>query len=79
MNAPAEVLFARKGEATVEYIKAKNEAFLEFGMKLKNFELVDASQPVEKVFDDVRRKIEKLFESRSNKKFVVKMIGKDSA
>lgn len=79
LNAPAELLYARKGEATVEYIKAKNETFLEFGKKVKSFEIVDASQPVEKVFDDVSKKIERLYDSSSNNKFAIKMIGKDSA
>ena len=79
LNAPAEILYARKGEATIEYLTAKNEAFLEFGEKLKSFEIIDATQPVEKVFDEVRRKIERLYESRANNMFAVKMIGKDSA
>ena len=63
LNAPAELLYERKGEATVEYIRAKNEAFLEFGKNVKNFEIIDASQPVEKVFDDVRKQITKFRES----------------
>jgi thymidylate kinase len=61
LEAPAEVLFARKGEATVEYMNAKNEAFLEFGKKLKNFVPVDATQTVDEVFNDVKDKIKKLF------------------
>ena len=28
LNAPAEVLYERKGEASIEYIRAKNETFL---------------------------------------------------
>jgi thymidylate kinase len=63
LKAPADVLYARKGEATIEHLNAKNEAFLEFGKKIKNFTSVDATQPVDKVFDDVRTKIKQLCES----------------
>jgi thymidylate kinase len=57
LNAPAEILYKRKGEATIKYIRAKNEAFLEYGKQLNNFVIVDASQPVDKVFNDVMNKI----------------------
>ena len=77
LHAPAEVLFARKGEATIEYIKAKNDAFLEFGKDLKGFEVVDVTQPVDKVFQDVKEKIDKLYSSQKKNKFVIKNTGKD--
>jgi len=72
LHAPAEVLFARKGEATIEYIRAKNEAFLEFGKNIKGFEVIDVTQPVEKVFDDVKQKIDNLFNTQKKNKFVIK-------
>jgi len=77
LHAPAEVLFARKGEATVEYIKAKNEAFLEFGKKIKGFEVIDVTQPVEKVFEDVKQKIDDLYKNRKKNKFVIKTSGNE--
>jgi len=67
LNAPAEVLYERKGEATIEYIRAKNDTFLDFGKKLKNFFVVDASQPVDKVFDDVTDQINRFCQSRIKK------------
>lgn len=54
LNAPAEILFKRKGEATLEYLNAKNQLFIKVGRRLPNFKIVDASQPVEKVFDTVK-------------------------
>lgn len=72
LHAPAEVLFARKGEATIEYIRVKNEALLEFGKKLKGFEVIDVTQPVEKVFADVKQKIDNLYVSQKRNKFVLK-------
>jgi len=79
LNAPAEVLYARKGEATIDYINAKNKAFLEFGKKLKNFEVVDAAQPVDKVFDDVRKKMSEFFNAKMKNKFAIKIIKKNLA
>lgn len=71
LYAPAEILFARKGEATIEYIKAKNEAFLEYGKHIKGFEVVDVSQSAEKVFEVVRRKIDNLYKYQKKNKFVI--------
>jgi thymidylate kinase len=79
LYAPAEVLFARKGEATIDYIKAKNEAFLKFGENLKGFEVIDATQQVDKVFEDVKGKIDKLYISQKRNKFVIKNRNNDLA
>ena len=72
LYAPAEVLFARKGEATIEYIKVKNEAFLKFGESLRGFEVVDATQSVEKVFEAVKQKVDNLYKSQKKNKFILK-------
>ena len=53
LEAPPEILFQRKGEADIEYLKGRNETFLKVGKALKNFIRIDATQPVEKVFDEV--------------------------
>jgi thymidylate kinase len=57
LYAPAEVLYARKGEASIEYINTRNDTFLNLGRKMPNFFIIDASQPVEKVFNDAKEKI----------------------
>lgn len=54
LYAPAEVLFSRKGEATIEYLNSKNKIFLNVGRKMSNFKIVDATQSLEKVFEDVK-------------------------
>jgi thymidylate kinase len=61
LYAPAEVLYTRKGEATIEYLNARNEAFLMEGQKMPNFVVIDATQPVEKVYGDVVEKIKASF------------------
>ncbi|HKI77821.1 MAG TPA: hypothetical protein VKA26_04710 [Ignavibacteriaceae bacterium] len=54
LNAPAEILYSRKGEATLEYLEAKNKVFLEVGKKVPNFKIVDASEPLDNVFENVK-------------------------
>jgi len=53
LHAPPEVLFERKGEADLEYLKARTESFMKVGRSFKNFIIVDATQPTDKVFADV--------------------------
>ena len=55
LDAPAEVLYARKQEVPVEYLEAKRE---EMWMKRKfvtHFVRIDASGPIEQVLADVER------------------------
>ncbi len=56
LHAPPEVLFERKGEADIEYLKKRTENFMRVGSKLKNFIIVDATQSIDKVFADVYNK-----------------------
>jgi thymidylate kinase len=56
LHAPPEVLFERKGEADLEYLKARTESFMKVGKSFKNFIIVDATQPIDKVFADVLSK-----------------------
>ncbi|MGB5847052.1 MAG: hypothetical protein WBH40_01115, partial [Ignavibacteriaceae bacterium] len=48
LHAPPEVLFERKGEADLEYLKARTESFMKVGRSFKNFIIVDATQPIDK-------------------------------
>jgi thymidylate kinase len=54
LDAPADLLFARKREASPEYLNRQRDAYLEAGKKVANFVRVDATQPLRKVFDDVQ-------------------------
>jgi len=56
LYAPPDVLFERKGEADIEYLKRRTEIFMSAGKQLKNFVIVDAPQPIDKVFADVYNK-----------------------
>jgi thymidylate kinase len=53
VDAPAEVLFARKGEKTPEELENRRQAFLRQGTQVRNFVRVDGTQPLDKVCTDV--------------------------
>jgi thymidylate kinase len=64
LDAPGEVLFARKGEATVEWLEVRRQAFLRQGARTPNFVPVDATQPLELVYAAVSRHILEFCQSR---------------
>lgn len=53
LDAPAETLFARKGEGTVELLEQRRKAYLALRDKVAQFVVVDASRPIEAVYADV--------------------------
>ena len=53
LDAPPEVLYSRKGEASVEHLQTLREAYQAQGEGRPNFIRVDASQPLDKVYQDV--------------------------
>ena len=56
LDAPAEVLFSRKGEGTVELLEQRRQEYLRFQNDVKNFVTVDTTQPM----DEVARQITKI-------------------
>ena len=68
LDAPPEVLFRRKEEATLEYLQRKQEAFLEQGEKTANFVQIDATQPLDNVFGEVRHHITQYINSKKIEK-----------
>lgn len=68
LYAPPEVLFARKGEASIEYLDDLQNTYLKQGEITRNFVVIDATQPMDKVYDDVCRHIIKMYEEKSGKK-----------
>jgi thymidylate kinase len=64
LHAPPEVLFERKGEADIEYLKARTESFLKVGKGLKNFIIVDATQPIDKVYEEVFTKTKNFIKNK---------------
>jgi thymidylate kinase len=55
LDAPAEVLFARKGEGTLESLERRRQDYLSLAPLVRRFEVVDASQPLDAVTADVLR------------------------
>jgi len=53
LDAPAEVLFSRKGESTIQDLDKRRETILTMAERLENFVFVDATQSLEKVYEDV--------------------------
>lgn len=56
LDAPAEVLFSRKREGTVELLEQRRQEYLRFQNDVKNFVTVDTTQPM----DEVARQITKI-------------------
>lgn len=57
LDAPAELLYARKQETTVEYLEMSRQKILKQGKNMPNFIRVDACQPLEKVCLEVSQHI----------------------
>jgi len=53
LDAPAEVLFARKPERTIEILESKRQEYIRLQEVMKNFAVVDVSQPVDTVVAQV--------------------------
>lgn len=58
LDAPPEVLYSRKGEASPEYLAWQREQYLKQGAKLAHFIRVDASQPLDVVIREVEQILE---------------------
>lgn len=66
LDAPSEVLMARKGEATIEYLDARRAAFLDLGATLPHFVRIDATKPLDDVYTEVKTQIERFWRNRSS-------------
>lgn len=53
LDAPPEVLLARKGEGTLESLARRRQEYLDVAPELAHVEIVDASRPLEEVRDEV--------------------------
>jgi thymidylate kinase len=65
LDAPAEVLFARKGEGTIEALERRRQEYLQMRGLVKHFAVVDASQPEELVARTVAELIWSFYRSRT--------------
>ena len=64
LDAPAEVLFARKGEASLEFLEGRRAAMLEIGAGDPRFVRIDATQPLEAVHAEVESQIDRFLAER---------------
>ncbi|MDZ7360018.1 MAG: hypothetical protein ONB46_04730 [candidate division KSB1 bacterium] len=64
LDAPAAVLFARKGEFTLEWLESRRQAFIAQGKKTPNFFQIDATQPLETVHANVAERIMQFYQKR---------------
>ena len=63
LDAPAEVLFARKAEGTVAALEERRQEYLQLRDLVKNFVIIDATQPLDQVFNQVTTQIYDLYPS----------------
>ncbi len=71
LDAPAEVLFARKGEFTLEWLESRRQAFINQGKQTPNFFRIDATQPLEAVYADVTERIMQFYQNRGSPRRVL--------
>ena len=65
LDAPAEVLHARKPEWTLEHLERQRKGIMEQGRSSRNFVRIDATQPLDSVLADVTRYIAEYCENGS--------------
>jgi thymidylate kinase len=61
LDAPGEVLFQRKGEASPDWLEARRRQYLELREAVPHFVTVDAARPVEQVTHEVARIITRFY------------------
>ena len=71
LDAPADVLFGRKGEGTIQSLELQRQGYLALGQKLQPFHVVDGTQPLDQVIHVVLGYIMEYYECRSGKKNLV--------
>jgi thymidylate kinase len=58
LDAPPELLLARKGEGTLEWLEQRRQDYLALASETEHFVTVDASQPLDQVVKEVAGAIE---------------------
>jgi len=53
LDAPEELLYDRKREATLQYLRSRRKAFNQIGQSMENFVKIDASQPLDAVYNNI--------------------------
>jgi thymidylate kinase len=64
LDAPAEVMFARKGEQTVEELDRRRRTYLEVSARHPAAAVIDAARPAEDVLGEAQRALWSALERR---------------
>jgi thymidylate kinase len=64
LDAPGEVLFARKGESTVAELERRRAAFLRYGEGRPNFVRLDATRALDEVYGELQAVVLHHYETR---------------
>lgn len=65
LDAPPEVLFARKGEGTVELLEIRRQEYLDIQNVIPEFHVVDATQTQDEVAEQVKSIIEDFYAQKT--------------
>ncbi|MEZ4713582.1 MAG: hypothetical protein R3A44_40720 [Caldilineaceae bacterium] len=65
LDAPGAVLYARKGEGSIEALERRRLDYFQIGEYVPYFAAVDATQPLEMVVDEVTKLIWDFYETRA--------------
>jgi thymidylate kinase len=65
LDAPSEVLFARKGEGTIEALERRRNEYLELRDHLEHFAVIDVNRPLDVVTQEVTEVIVDFHRSRN--------------
>ncbi len=68
LDAPAELLHARKPEMTIEETRRQREAYRELVMRLPQGRIVDATRPLEEVTRSVLKEVLLHLEQRQRRR-----------
>lgn len=68
LDAPPEVLIARKHEVSAPYLEERRRAFLQRGATIENFYVIDASQSAEEVYEVAAEAITSYLEQRGRRR-----------
>jgi thymidylate kinase len=66
LDAPAEVLFARKGEGTIYFLEHRRQEYLQLRHHVRHFFVVDVTRPLDDVTRDVIALIQGFRQARSD-------------
>ena len=65
LDAPGQVLYDRKGEATSQWLERRRQQYLQLATVVPHFVVVDACRPLDVVVKDVADTITRFWETRS--------------